>query len=546
MMCIILMQTTACSTVLKQSGTLERHAIIVDKTGKPYLPIEPSTCTTTGEFDTCNDSRHWTTKIEETYLTNAYNEYVHRLILAAKEHFTKKNMLRKKLLVFIHGGLNQQGNSNERVSTLANRIKEETQDEYYPIFVNWNSALFSSYGEHLTSVRQGSTDSWAWATSPTYLATDLGRGLIRAPVVWWSLIRNDLTSWPSEKNNWLFNFLDLAKEERNANMIAKTLQDNPSAESFSFWFGPQAPSTFWKDRMWDSTTTALTYPIKFLSSPWIDALGKSAWENMLRRTDLLFHTEQDFQAKSAPFTPSYQEKLPTPHTACESLFHQEPGLVHKKPGGAISIFFRMLAEEIHMNSDWSITLVGHSMGAIIVNHILRDFGPCLPIDNIIFMAAASTINSYNDSVFPYMAWRIQEKKTDERKSEPPKIYHLMLHELAETSETNYWNLPPTGSLLVWIDNFLSTPNTPMDRTSGRFTNLMLSLHTTPEEIRPHISIKRFPGGGSSWGGTREGIPANHSDFSGRFRFWEKTCWEIPQGNNESEQFHNERNKGCFY
>lgn len=541
---IILMQTTGCSTVLKDSGTLERHAIIVNKAGKPYLPIEPSSCNSDPSIS-CEDSRHWSTQEEETYLTHAYDEYVNRLISGAKEHFEKEKITQKKLLVFIHGGLNQRENSNERASELANRTKVETQDEYYPIFVNWNSALFSSYGEHLTSVRQGNTDRWAWATSPTYLATDLGRGLIRASVVWWSLIANDLTSWPSDKNNWFFNFFDLARAERNANKIADTLKNEPPGESFPFWLGPQAPYTFWKDRVLGSATTALTYPVKFLSSPWIDAMGKSAWENMFRRTDLLFHREYDF--KALPQTvPSISKNSSDPITACSSLVDQQQGLVHNKPSGALSIFFRKLAKEI-LEKDpekWSITLVGHSMGAIIVNHILRDFGSCLPIDNIVFMAAASTINNYKDSVFPFMVMRQKENK--KHGTPVPKVYHLMLHELAETSETNYWNLPPTGSLLVWIDNFLSSPNSPMDRTSGRFTNLMLALHTTPENIRPFISIKRFSGGGSSWGETRQGIPANHSDFAGKFRFWKESCWEVPLGRDEAEKFQKERDKNCFY
>ena len=214
--------------------------------------------------------------------------------------------------------------------------------------------------------------------------------------------------------------------------------------------------------------------------------------------------------------------------------------MHLKPSGAISVFFRKLIDRLGDGEDWSITLVGHSMGAIIVNHILRDFGNCLSIHNIVFMAAASTINDYKDSVYPYMLLRQKEGK------DLPKVYHLMLHELAETSETNYWNLPPTGSLLVWIDNFLSSPGSPMDRTSGRFSNFLLSLHTTPEEIRPFITIKRFPGGGSGWGTVKDGVPANHTDFSGRFRFWREECWKVPIGVGPSEQYQNEKVKGCFF
>lgn len=419
--------------------------------------------------------------------------------------------------------------------------------------------------------------------------------------MWWSLVKNDLTSWPAEKDYRIFSFFDLAKEERNANRLAAILKAKVSDKSFQFWFGDQAPYTFWKDWVWGSTTTALTYPIKFLSSPWIDALGKSAWENMLRRTDLLFHTEKDFEAIPTPFEATDSASSEISITTCQRFDPVQDGLAHHKANGALSIFLRKLTKEIYSpdkkhtpegktngkekenpHKEWSITLVGHSMGAIIVNHILRDFGHCLPIDNIVFMAAASTINDYNDSVFPYMINRQRELQEEKKQCQPvktnpqnsgqanedkkqcqlvkvnsqnngvgdkgkmPSVYHLMLHELAETSEPNYWNLPPTGSLLVWIDNFLSTPNTPMDRTSGRFTNLMLSLHTTPEEIRPYIIIKRFPCGGSDWGGTQNGIPANHSDFAERFKFWEKACWEVPEGKNENEKFQNETKKGCFY
>lgn len=528
--------TIGCSTqFLKGSGVLERHAIIISKSGKPYLPIEQPICRPP---DACDDSRHWTTKEGETYIPNEFDGYLDNLIQSASDHFEKG----KKLLLFFHGGLNDQDISNE----LASRLPEQIKDEYYPIFINWNSALLSSYAEHLTSVRQGKTARWAWVTSPTYLVSDLGRGILRAPFVWWSLIGNDLTSWPTKKNNWFFNFFDLAEDERNANKIAATLRLESPDKSFQYWLGPQAPPTFLKDQIWGNATTILTYPIKFLVSPWIDALGKSAWENMFRRTDLLFHRENDFKALAQPVGVTSNNRE-APITACPHFADQQPGLVHNRPRGALSIFFRKLAEKIHAGGPkkWSITLVGHSMGAIIVNHILRDFGSCLPIDNIVFMAAASTINNYNDSVFPFMVWRLKESEADPKKP-VPKVYHLMLHELAETSETNYMNLPPTGSLLVWIDNFLSTPNTPMDRTSGRFTNLMLSLHTTPREIRPYISIKRFPGGGSSWGGTRAGIPANHSDFAGRFKFWDKTCWEVPEGMDESEKFQNEKKKNCFY
>ena len=124
MFAILLVQATGCGTVLKESGTLERHAIIVNKTGKPYLPTEkPSNCMI-DDSDACEDSREWSTNEEKTYL--AYDEYLDGMISQAKKHFGKREGAKKKLLLFIHGGLNQREDSNERATKLVKQIKEET------------------------------------------------------------------------------------------------------------------------------------------------------------------------------------------------------------------------------------------------------------------------------------------------------------------------------------------------------------------------------------------------------------------------------------
>jgi hypothetical protein len=52
---------------------------------------------------------------------------------------------------------------------------------------------------------------------------------------------------------------------------------------------------------------------------------------------------------------------------------------------------------------------------------------------------------------------------------------VMLNPKAETGELQkkFLDLPPRGSLLVWIDDFLSNPVHEQDRTMGRWTNLFL-------------------------------------------------------------------------
>jgi len=155
------------------------------------------------------------------------------------------------------------------------------------------------------------------------------------------------------------------------------------------------------------------------------------------------------------------------------------------------------------------------MGTIVVNHLIRDF-PDLPVANIVYMAAASSIADYEATIFPYL----------QRKNAHAQVFHLTLHELADSREawdeyTPGIDLPPRGSLLVWIDTFLANPLTPLDHTLGRFTNLMGAVHDTPPDLRARISIKKFDVGAEA----EATGPTKHAHFSEPFRFWKPRCWE---------------------
>jgi hypothetical protein len=66
-----------------------------------------------------------------------------------------------------------------------------------------------------------------------------------------------------------------------------------------------------------------------------------------------------------------------------------------------------------------------------------------------------------------------------------QFYNLSLHPVAEAGEWQPWlaDLPPRGSLLVWIDNFLANPVTEQERTMGRWRNLFRSSPTGEPIIR---------------------------------------------------------------
>src|ERR1044071_9498179 len=106
----------------------------------------------------------------------------------------------KKIMIFIHGGMNTQFDSIERVAQEFENGKTRVQlmedADYYPIFVNWKSSLWSSYFEHLFYIRQGHRWPWykGWPSSLVIFPVDITRSLVRAPLVWSMQIYNDVTT----------------------------------------------------------------------------------------------------------------------------------------------------------------------------------------------------------------------------------------------------------------------------------------------------------------------------------------------------------------
>jgi len=380
------------------------------------------------------------------------------------------------------------------------------QEGYYPIFINWQSSLFSSYGDHLVNVRQGeSWDNWGWILTPFYFVSDVARAAARAPVVWYYQLRND-----AENHKWITTEAQaevghVAEDLARIYETAKPPDDRTAPDVLRFAFDHDEHYAQVDRRgNWEqglaAATGLLTVPTKMVSSMFIDAFGKSAWDVMLRRTHMLYHTEREFLHSEVVVGES-ESKPPRSRIDAD---------------GALAVFLRRLQQTIedpaHGGRDtWDITLVGHSMGTIVLSNMLRDFG-ALPFNHIVYMAAAVTVREYEDSLFPYLS-----------RNADAQVYHLMLHQKAEAFERfdpgiPYVDLPPRGSLLVWIDDFLSAPSTPLDRTLGRFDNFVVAAHDIPGRFRGRIHAKAF--------GVGSGVkaPQKHGDFTTRFKFWKSACW----------------------
>jgi hypothetical protein len=250
---------------------------------------------------------------------------------------------------------------------------------------------------------------------------------------------------------------------------------------------------------------------------------------------MLFYTPEDLKLQEDVRPPTYYAERR----------HVERG----KPGsGALYSFLEKLKDVPGIK----ITLVGHSMGAIVVNKIVL-LKPELPYKNIVHMASADSINNLFNMVVPYINYSIEKKKdeckmpkespecTEWAKGQAAQFYSLMLHPDNEDREEAWGGLVPSGSLLTWIDNMYTSPETVLDKRSGRWDNIKSSIKFLPTEVAKNTHFKIFGLGLNkgekcdeekflvALGLKEEGYkkcdkPQKHGDFD-RMPFWNEATWK---------------------
>lgn len=544
-----------CSPLVKMAVPTE-HVVMFDKDGQPLNP--------TGNFwfsglsNPGKDSiEKYHTDLAYSYPQENYSEYeqhTDRIINKMLEFNRDKSV--KKIMFFIHGGLNTQVGSIKRLiedPKLAQICNSESKLEcepryerikeagYFPIFINWKSSLIASYGENLFFLRQGKNKPYLGIlTSPFVFATDIGRSLLRWPIVASNLLINDVGTMPfssenteysghiakellcryqypyedrdkipaNYKNKWSYeecldetNGLKFSEAPWPCPFPWKGSKGNndqqtavpPKSKTFAISVGNDSRTC--SELVFNFAVYIPTLPFKLLTMPIVDTFGTGSWDVMLRHVDLLFHTERELRKSSIT-----------------DMARQNNSLATIPKHGGLSLLLQKLAAEIKADGTdkWEVTLVGHSMGAIVTNQLIRNYGKNLPIKNIIYLAAAATVHDYEDTIYPYLS------EDDKR-----HIYHFMLHPRAEEGESMGVEFASRGSLLIWIDNFLSKPLSPMDRTVGRYDNLIPALHNADTSIRKQISLRVYNAGD----GTKNTDPQTHSDVAARFKFWDKECWK---------------------
>lgn len=372
-------------------------------------------------------------------------------------------------------------------------------DWYYPVFVTWPSGFFGSYGEHVAVLRQG--QHWpvfGAITSPYFLTRDLAGGVVNAPRTWMFQGALDaalgfkvafkgslLPSWQNAENVY---------EAVEPQRVGNDSREYPTP--LRIRLGPYGRG--WPTQAARFFSYWILIPLKVANSTlFLDGLGTGSWDVMLHRAHNLFRPGREFEE-------TYAEH--------DSRKIRDEDL-KRDPSGALAEFLHALESHLERQPKtgansrcYQITLVGHSMGAIILNRALRHFRE-LPVTRIVYMAPACSIADVESSVVPFL---------QRKKYRGTKFHVLTLHPQAEADEINAFDVVPRGSLLEWIDNFFSKPTSLEERRFGKWVNLLQALQVF-KPVMSQVTIKGFGVEGDS-------LPQKHGDFN-LCPYWRESFWD---------------------
>lgn len=387
-----------------------------------------------------------------------------------------------RLVIFIHGGLNSPKDAMGRAEAQAELI---LKDGDYPIFLNWQSGLLPSYVDQIWNVRSGERvdigngfHNIQRAAFPLYLVQDVVAAVARAPAAWFGLT---------------YTYFETVREERRpqlpqqvpANVTICSGTDRASAGVSAI----------------DAVQLAAALPGKVVSTPFVDSMGNTSWDNMRRVARATMRKELSIQQ-------DIDEKYPLGDGPFARFANELERLLDTNFGSQQKYSGRV-----------SVTIIAHSMGTMIANELIRDFA--LRYKEIVYMGAATSIRDFYDSVVPYL-----------RSNGNHRFYNLMLHPAEEAREAALRYFLPDGSLLEWIDRMFQHSESPMDRTFGKANNALRVLGAFPPQARDKMNFRVFDEGAASTAVAEK--PVRHGDFSkvlgpaggaATFKFWQKKYWD---------------------
>lgn len=504
-----------------EPNDLNTHSIAINSEGRA---IDPSTALK---------------KHRDVILTRrGYDAQIDRIFAGIEQQAREGRLTKKAVLLWVHGGNNFITGSIKRAGELATPI---SQDGYYPVSICWSSNIPSSWWEQMRYVRngvyfKGQNETWAIVTAPVYIATDIATAIVRFPRTaldkLYSTFKTVAPNAYDKVRAGQFRYQVLQARERQFGYRSSdrdadiyfggrghiVLQPEPGSESSkeegradkaatpedvaAEWFEhypKDKPMTVSQGKyartLGDGTGRVTSYivtlPTKTVVLSVFATLGESSWDMLNRRCKAMIHHTNSFRPDGVARYNETDEDLQDSETT---------GV------GALAVFLRRLESFCREHPDIKVVAVGHSMGAIVLNEAIRSF-PRVPYRDIVYMAAACSVRDFDESVVPYL-----------RAHKSTQFYNLCLNPRADDREENLHDLVPRGSFLVWIDEFLSHPQSFPDRTLGNFENVMLASKMFHPRIHGQLHMSAMGAGPD------QPDPQKHGEFSAK-KFWKEGFWK---------------------
>ena len=316
-----------------------------------------------------------------------------------------------QLLIYIHGGMNGYNAAFDRMQRLLHHDAHDATPKgllnphntsYYPFFINWNSEPIDSMVDDLFNIRFGERQSLA-VTVPTMPFVLLGR------------LAGSVGSVP----------------------VSLAAMGSNIQESFA---GAIEQGDGVGCALADAMAYAPVFPLYAVTAPLLEGFGTPAWATMKRRAELAVESRLPAESKSSE--------------------------------GAVRTVFNAMIRHLKAKTEdggpiipVEITLVGHSMGTMILNRLLPliDTSQHITVKHIVYMAAAAPIDELDQMVVPFL----------ERHQEATLwIFNLNRRDEArEIALGGYIFFMPRGTLLAWIDTFFEPSMTIGQMTQGRVENM---------------------------------------------------------------------------
>lgn len=454
-------------------------------------------------------------------IEKAYSQMMHILCSAEKTAKVYDGRKKVELLVHVHGGLNTYKDTNEKIDKeLHLQILGSVEDAKYPVFISWPSGPLSTWMESTFRIREGkkTNKSLGRSTAPFVIASEIFSSIGNLPRTALYQLANEkdrVVSAGRLPRSWLSkSWKDTVEQscgDEDLDQCAATVPDIPKINKIESNISIYNTKRF--DRFANGSYQTVTLPFRYtFGSLWHSSISESAWMNMKRRTKNMFYPPSDFDTS-------------------------------EHAGVRAGDFFELLLKRIEYNQlndgvNYEITLVGHSMGTIVLNHALEKYQPhwiaSESLSNVVYMGAACSISDAIAALAPIVApSSLNEVAGSQHSGAATNFYNLTLNRVAEVAEMHGYGLIPLGSLLVSIDQHYEAISHPLERTLGSEVNVHSSLFVLEQSFqnaRGDVVFKSFNRDIGS-------LPSQHGDFN-KIPFWKKSTWELNrnQGKSPGESF----------